>query len=351
MTNNNDSLELLISLGINDEKSRSNINEYIKKLKTESLDITLNVSENSSNSKAFSNTEKQLDSVKKKSSDISKLLSRDLAEAQVQIKKFLQEQGYKDMDFKINFDKSNGEQIIKGFTANVRDLNNQIKSISFDNTFNELKGVFKDTTLKNFSLSLDKVNQTLDSAYKKSLLTTGQFEDFRKQIKLIESSDIEVDKSGAFTKLNSEIKSFISSTGQLNKVNNEIKSTFTEIIRSGSMSEESLNSFKIQIDKINNSDITLDEKIVSLRQQLKLLNNEFDEIKHNNKMLSAFEEAKRKVQDLESAYLKTINTYKREAKQLDLSKWENEISSLKKPVEFTSSKEIDDFNKKINTAR
>ncbi|MCM3387346.1 hypothetical protein M3649_04255 [Ureibacillus chungkukjangi] len=367
-----DNIQLLISLGINDQQSRRNINQYIEKLKTENLDVTLNVKGNPQNSKAFTQMEKQIEELQakikqldnqlsnigkgqssSKSSGVTGRIITDIKQAQQEIKNFLKnDKGFQNFDFKLSVDTSSGQQILKGFTANVRDVNNEIKKLSFDGWNNQLKDATKDSTLKSFDNSLKSVSKTLEDARNKAELTTKQFKDFKKQVEVIHNSDFEPNKSGAFDKLNNEIKQFINSSSQLKKVNKDIGDLHSAIEKNGALSSQRLNELGKSIRNINsNTSFTIDQKVAKLRNELNLLNNEFSQAKHTQKMAEGMKQAERSVKDLESSLLKMLNTYKRQTQGMDLSRWKNEINALSRIPNFTSQTDIKNFNDRIKTAR
>jgi len=365
-------IELLISLGVNDSTSRKNINKYIENLKTQNLDVTLTVSGHSSNNKVFTQMEKQIEELQSKIKQLDKQLANigkgnspstssggatsrvvaDLKQAQQEIKTFLKSQGFQNFDFKVNIDTKSGQNVLKGFTATVRDVNNEVKKLSFDSNFNQLNNSLKDTTLKSFDNSLKNVNKTLDDAKNKSQLTTKQFADFKKQLELIEKSKIEPNKSGAFDKLNNEIKQFIASSSQFKKVNKDIGDVLINIGNNGYISSQRLNEFSNKVKSINsNTKFTLDQKVVKLRNELSKLNAEFANVQHTQKMNKAMDESTRRVKDLESSFLKLTNTHKRASKSMDLSSYRRQLQELSNIPVFKNQKDIDNFNKKIKEAQ
>lgn len=369
-------IELLISLGINDQESRKNIAQYIKNLKAENLDVTLNIESASSNNKVFTQMQKQIESLQKQirelnseldkvgkgsssnSTSFSANISKDLSAAQEQIRKFIMQLGYTDFDFKIDtsVNTATGEKQLKQFTATIRDVNDEIRKLTFKpdiagNGFVQVTESLKDTNLKDFTSSLVKVTSTLDEAQRKSQLASKEIEEYRRQIEAIEESPLELDKASAFERLNNSIKDTVNSTAQFNKVSNDFNQALLSIGRNGILGAERLDEFKQTVREIENSNLTLDEKVVKLRNELAKLNNEFANAKHVNAMSNAMEDAKRKVQDLESAFQKTVNTYKRETKNMDLSKWQNELKGLSSIPNFNTQLDIDDFNRKIKQAQ
>ncbi|RKJ72419.1 hypothetical protein D7X33_21405, partial [Butyricicoccus sp. 1XD8-22] len=276
----------------------------IENLKLQDLNVTLTIDGAKSNDKLFADMQKQIETLQNKIKELNAQLGnigkspsrsgntfigvgKDLEQVQSQITKFLKDEGYKNFEFKINADVNDGQKTIKNFVATIKDADSEVRKL----TFMPDGGSFKE------------IKETLSD----------------------------------------------NSVTQYNKTLNNISEAMLSVNRSGILGADSIEEFNRKITQINNSDITLDEKIAQLRNQLTLMNRQIDDTSFQNKLTKSMQDAEIAVRNLDSSLLKTTKTYKREASTMknEINDLKKEITDLSKIPIFRTQRDIDEFNSRL----
>lgn len=147
-------------------------------------------------------------------------------------------------------------------------------------------------------------------------LDTSQYDKLINRMKTLSNIDITneqqlIKAERIFSKLSSKMKDLKNDTSTFSTSFNTLNTILDTVSRSGLMSAEALDKIRNRITLLNASDLTMDEKVRKLKNEIIRLNEELGSTKHTNKMTEGMQKARNEVAKLEAQLLKTINSYKR----------------------------------------
>ena len=316
MANNNNYLELLLSLGVDNESSRRNINEYIKQLKNlEKVKVELEVDGMSSANKDLSATTKVIEDLQEQVKQLKGELKGLGSGASIGvdgIENFKKEIGQsiksigdlekrvKDFNGTISLNYQNvkmpngmDEKVLKSINASMTDVDGTIKNLTFkpvlDNDgfitgLNEIRENIKKIDFKDFDNKAEKTVQLIRELGRQGNLSADDLSGFESRLE-----NLKVDKSVSdLERLNTELKEMNkelsheakmdNSMANINKQAQDLAQTLNKLNNVDGLNKLQISQYVNELERLSSVDIKTDS-------QLKEVNSDFKSVEDGIKSL------------------------------------------------------------------
>lgn len=357
----NNPIELLIALGVNDAKSRSNIQSYLDNIKKDlKLDVELNAIKGNGNT--FDNMRKKIESLQKQVSQLNQELSnigmgkshsptlsqgikQDVVESmksldqlknhikqqngEYRIKTVVDAQGLEKIDSVVTRVKTGLNQIQETHLKPILDTNNLVVGLK------QVGQTVHDISSKDLKLNVSKGIEELNKFARQGELSKEQYEKFKSSI----SSSIN----------NTELSKVLESMRSINKETaheNKMQNSMANINQQAIELSQKLNQFTK--DKNNAFDPVIVDKFIGKLDKLAGVN--FDSVKGMKSANNDFSSVEKEI----NTYIKLQEKYKDVTDNLELLQRQGKITSSDL-AKFTQDAkvantvtELNNLNKEIN---
>ena len=166
------------------------------------------------------------------------------------------------------------------------------------------------------------------------------------------TNDAQMNKANqAFSKLSSNVSALKNSTMSFDSAFKSFGNILDSVSRSGLMSANSLDAIRTKITLLNNTDLSMDEKVRRLKDEISQLNAKLGEAKHANKMAEAVQKTKNEVDKLQAALTRVLNSNPRTVDRNVASSIQQEINRLNNIPAFNNTAQVKAYNQEVqNTA-
>lgn len=369
-------IDLLIALGVNDAKSRRNINDYISKLHgLDKVEVELDVKDNSGDavSKYEARIKKLEQTISRLNAEIGKMntsgkggmgdtfggLNRTIDASNKALESLRKSVHSANGEMSVMYD---GNNKLLGVVTKIKDEMGNLNTVrykpNFDASglisgFTEIKTIIKDIQGKDLSINKSDTLKQLDALKKQINLVGVEYDEYKKKIEKVTSNDGLKAIIKDLKELESRSKMDFKLFEGIDKVQSELRAVEAQMERiakknGNRANTTALNSAKEQMTIISNKDITSLQDvqkslidIARLKQQVSAIRVEAGD---NKSFESGLERAKKSLRDMQNSTREADSVVEKLTRRLssipsgDLNQLEKVMQRIKVSAEALSNR-------------